>query len=258
MHDIWNLNLVWTRAIRVIIILLWSTFENYSVKPDSLLYVIICKSPLPTFFFLLPQEHSGFIVLHISWSFDNPIDQFSFKNVTSLCPPCLGGFQKHDTRWVFQTMSYFSSGTGVFLGHCIIFCLLLEAPQVWRTPHSWNWIGLYLDAFTNCLLRECRRNAAIQAFWKPAAIGHILPIFNPVILKFELIHCSATLSKWKSIGLDNFLRLKTCKKVGCNGICPIPFSIYRKKMPVNTDKPDFVFSTNRTLRLQSVNRYYRK
>ena len=47
--------------------------------------------------------------------------------------------------------------------------------------------------------------------------------------------------------------------LGCNGICPIPFSIYRKKIPVNTDKPVFVFSTNRTLRLQSVNRYlYRK
>ena len=75
------------------------------------------------------------------------IDQFSFKNVISLCPPCLVGFQKHDKRWVFQTMSYFSSGTGVCLGHCIIFCLLLEAPQVWRTPHSWNWFGM----FTGCV-----------------------------------------------------------------------------------------------------------
>ena len=36
------------------------------------------------------------ICLHI---FVGPsIDQFSFKNVISLCPPCLGGFQKHDKR----------------------------------------------------------------------------------------------------------------------------------------------------------------
>ena len=33
-----------------------------------------------------------------------------------------GGFKEHDKRWVFQTMSCFSSGTGVRLGHCIIFC----------------------------------------------------------------------------------------------------------------------------------------
>ena len=71
------------------------------------------------------------------------IDQFGFKNVISLRPPYLGGFQEHDKRWVFQTMSCFSSGTGVRLGHCIIFCHALGIPPVWRPPRSWNWIGLY-------------------------------------------------------------------------------------------------------------------
>ena len=35
------------------------------------------------------------------------------------------------------------------------------------------------------------------------------PIFNPVILNSELFHCLATLSKWKSIGFDNFLNGKS-------------------------------------------------
>ena len=39
-------------------------------------------------------------------------------------------------------------------------------------------------------------------------MGHILPIFNPVNLNFELFDCLATLSKLKIIGLDNFLQLK--------------------------------------------------
>ena len=45
-----------------------------------------------------------------------------------------------------------------------------------------------------------------QPLDKKAATGHILPIINLVILNFELFHCSATLSKLKSIGLDNFLK----------------------------------------------------
>ena len=60
------------------------------------------------------------------------IDQFSFKNMVSLHPPFLGGgggFQEHDKRLVFQTMYCFSSGTGVHLGHCIIFCYALGCPQ---------------------------------------------------------------------------------------------------------------------------------
>ena len=50
------------------------------------------------------------------------IDQSIFKNVISLRPPYLGGIQEHDKRWVFQTMSCFSSETDVPLGHCIKFC----------------------------------------------------------------------------------------------------------------------------------------
>ena len=57
------------------------------------------------------------------------IDQFGFKNIISLHPPYLGGFQEHDKRWVFQTMYCFSSGTGVCLGHCIIFCLSWKPPR---------------------------------------------------------------------------------------------------------------------------------
>ena len=57
------------------------------------------------------------------------IDQFGFKNIISLHPPYLGGFQEHDKRWVFRTMYCFSSGTGVCLGHCIIFCLSWKPPR---------------------------------------------------------------------------------------------------------------------------------
>ena len=67
-----------------------------------------------------------------------------------------------------------------------------------------------LGALASCLLRERRMNAAIQAIWKKAATGLILPIFNTVILNFELFHCSATLSNLKSIGLNNFLKRWMC------------------------------------------------
>ena len=83
------------------------------------------------------------------------IDQFGFKKVISLRPPYLGGFQVHDKRWVFQTMSCFSSGTGVRLGHCIIFCHALGSPPVWRPPRSWNWIGLYIVCFCKVCLFCC-------------------------------------------------------------------------------------------------------
>ena len=88
------------------------------------------------------------------------IDQFGFMNIISLHPPYLGGFQEHNKRWVFQTMYCFSSGTGVRLGHCIIFCLLLEAPQVWRTPCTWNRIGSLpraacVQKHRKCELRAC-------------------------------------------------------------------------------------------------------
>ena len=70
-------------------------------------------------------------------------------------------------------------------------------------------------ALADCLLREHRRNAALQAFGKQAAIDHILPIFNlENFLNFEVCHCSATLSKLKSVDLDNFVKLKKlCKWV---------------------------------------------
>ena len=43
-------------------------------------------------------------------------------------------------------------------------------------------------------------------FGEKAAIGNILPIFNPANLNLELLICSATVSKLKSIGIDNFLK----------------------------------------------------
>ena len=33
-----------------------------------------------------------------TWIWDLGIDQFGFKNIISLHPPCLGGFQEHDKR----------------------------------------------------------------------------------------------------------------------------------------------------------------
>ena len=62
--------------------------------------------------------------------------------------------------------------------------------------------------------REHRGNAAgtlqLGPFEK-GSIGHILPIFNTVILNLEPYQCSATSSNLKSISLDNFL--KTAKMV---------------------------------------------
>ena len=54
---------------------------------------------------------------------------------------------------------------------------------------------------SNCRRSICRVTT-IQALWKKflSTIGHILPIFDCVILYFELFHCSATSSKWKNIG----------------------------------------------------------
>ena len=67
-----------------------------------------------------------------------------------------------------------------------------------------------LGTLADCLPQERHRNAAgtlqYGAFQKKAAIGRISQIFNPVILNFELFHCSATSSKLKSICLDNFLK----------------------------------------------------
>ena len=48
------------------------------------------------------------------------------------------------------------------------------------------------------------------------AIGHILPIFSLVILTFQLFHCSAAVSRLKSIiiGLDNFLKWQRMVRMG--------------------------------------------
>ena len=43
------------------------------------------------------------------------IDQFSFKNVISLCPPCLGVSKSMTKDEYFKLCLYFSSGTGVCL-----------------------------------------------------------------------------------------------------------------------------------------------
>ena len=67
-------------------------------------------------------------------SYTEFIDQFGFKNVIWLRPPYLGGFQEHNKRGVFQTMSCFSSGTGVRLGHCIIFLFSWKPPR-YGGPH---------------------------------------------------------------------------------------------------------------------------
>ena len=76
------------------------------------------------------QKCTVFNYLNIVFtSIPQHIDQFGFKNIISLHPPYLGGFQEHDKRWVFQTMYCFSSGTGVCLGHCIIFCLSWKPPR---------------------------------------------------------------------------------------------------------------------------------
>ena len=45
-----------------------------------------------------------------------------------------------------------------------------------------------------------------RPFFLKAVIGHLLTILNPVFLNFELFYCSATLSKSKSIGIDDFLK----------------------------------------------------
>ena len=54
------------------------------------------------------------------------------------------------------------------------------------------------------------RNTTFRAFWENAAISHILPTFNPVILNFDLFHCCNSFVKIESFGLDNCLNpLKT-------------------------------------------------
>ena len=60
----------------------------------------------------------------------------------------------------------------------------------------------------DCLIAGIPQETALQAFGKKATIGNILPIFNPGIVNFELFHCLSTLSKLKSIDLDNFLNGK--------------------------------------------------
>ena len=76
-------------------------------------------------------------------SYTEFIDQFGFKNVISLRPPYLGVsksiikeeyFKLHVCTALVQKQVYAWVIASSFV--------LLEAPQVWRTPHSWNWIGL--------------------------------------------------------------------------------------------------------------------
>ena len=91
----------------------------------------------------------------------NAIDQFGFKNIISLHPPYLGGFQEHDKRWVFQTMYCFSSGTGVCLGHCIIFCLSWKPPR-YGGRHALETELVYIQSRETCerkivqKIRKCR------------------------------------------------------------------------------------------------------
>ena len=57
------------------------------------------------------------------------------------------------------------------------------------------------------------RNTVIRAFWKKAAIGHVLPNIQSCNSKFE-ISLSSNFIKIESIGLDNFLKQqKWCKLI---------------------------------------------
>ena len=90
-----------------------------------------------------------------------------------------------------------SDGSNFYASNAIIIGLI--DPSVYRTlglkdPQS---IGLSVyRAVTVGTPEEC----------STSDLCHILPISNPVILNFELFYCSATLSKFRSIGLDNFFK----------------------------------------------------
>ena len=63
------------------------------------------------------------------------------------------------------------------------------------------------------LSQDSCKSATIRAFWENAAIGHILPIFNPVILNV-LFQYSTTLSKLKVLALIiKFLKQPKCCKL---------------------------------------------
>ena len=49
---------------------------------------------------------------------------------------------------------------------------------------NWHTTVLRLKTLADYLSQDSNQNAAFLAFWVKAAIGHILPIFNPVILNF--------------------------------------------------------------------------
>ena len=74
-----------------------------------------------------------------------------FQECLSLRPPYLGGFQEHNKRGVFQTMSCFSSGTCVCLGHCIIFCSLGSPPGMADPTFlklNWSIYTIYINILT--------------------------------------------------------------------------------------------------------------
>ena len=117
------------------------------------------------------------------------------------------------------------------------------APLWFSTEHLWSAITPFslstddvelrsilwkLGALAACLLQE-PRTLGFWGFWgEKATIGNILPIFNPVILNFELFQSSATLSKMKSIGLDDFLKWQKWSEWGFPWIY-YPWSCKAKK-----------------------------
>ena len=64
---------------------------------------------------------------------------------------------------------------------------------MWRYDHRLKASGTLAD----CLSLDSGRNATIQAFWEKATIGHILPIFDPVILNCVLFQYSSISSNLK-------------------------------------------------------------
>ena len=125
------------------------------------------------------------------------IDQFGFKNIISLHPPYLGGFQEHDKRWVFQTMYCFSSGTGVCLGHCIIFCLswkppryggrhALETELVYRMRKiCWACVHVYFAC--NAMIGSSARNAPLEVEIVHCKCGlEIVSIDRGILLQYNV------------------------------------------------------------------------
>ena len=133
------------------------------------------------------------------------IDQFGFKNITSLHPPYLGGFQEHDKRWVFQTMYCFSSGQVYTWVIASSFVCSWKPPGMADAMHlkpNWSIVNAWAMSGTKKCDVMFKLRPSSTGYWrrhrsvdnvKPVAFEFKIWVVNMLSVRWERGSCAVAL-----------------------------------------------------------------